>query len=41
MAPQRPPEDRAKDFLMRHILQNLRVPPPGWGGVVVLESKKF
>jgi adenylate cyclase len=31
--------DRAKDFLLGHILQNNRTPPAGWDGVVALERK--
>jgi adenylate cyclase len=34
-----PPWDQGKDFLTSHILSHRREPPPGWDGVVALESK--
>lgn len=34
-----PAEDRGKDFLMRFILLHERTPPPGWDGVIPIESK--
>jgi adenylate cyclase len=34
-----PPWDHGKDFLTTHILTHRREPPPGWDGVVALESK--
>jgi adenylate cyclase len=34
-----PPWDQGKDFLTSHILSHRREPPPGWEGVVALESK--
>jgi adenylate cyclase len=34
-----PPWDQGKDFLTSHILSHRREPPPGWDGVVPLESK--
>jgi adenylate cyclase len=34
-----PPWDQGKDFLTSHILSHRREPPPGWDGVVDLESK--
>lgn len=34
-----PPADRVKDFLTAYILQRNRVPPPGWDGVVTIETK--
>lgn len=36
---QLPAQDRGKDFLMTHILQHNHTPPPGWKGVVPLETK--
>jgi adenylate cyclase len=34
-----PPWDHGKDFLTSHILGHRREPPPGWDGVVALDSK--
>jgi adenylate cyclase len=34
-----PPWDQGKDFLTSHILSHRREPPPGWDGVVALDSK--
>jgi adenylate cyclase len=34
-----PPWDQGKDFLTSHILSHRREPPPGWDGVIGLESK--
>jgi adenylate cyclase len=34
-----PPEDRVKDFLTVYIVQNNRVAPPGWDGVISLARK--
>jgi adenylate cyclase len=34
-----PPQDRGKDFLLGYILQHNHTPPPGWNGVIPLESK--
>jgi adenylate cyclase len=34
-----PPWDHGKDFLTSHILRHRREPPPGWDGVIGLESK--
>jgi adenylate cyclase len=34
-----PPWDHGKDFLTTHILTHRREPPPGWDGVIALESK--
>jgi adenylate cyclase len=34
-----PVEDPVKDFLALYIAQHGRTPPPGWDGVVILESK--
>jgi hypothetical protein len=35
----RPPEDRVPDFLTVLIARHDRKPPPGWQGVIELESK--
>lgn len=34
-----PPWDQGKDFLTSHILSHQREPPPGWDGIIRLESK--
>jgi adenylate cyclase len=34
-----PPWDQGKDFLTSHILSHRREPPPGWDGIITLESK--
>jgi adenylate cyclase len=34
-----PPWDQGKDFLTTHILTHRREPPPGWDGVIPLDSK--
>lgn len=34
-----PAEDRVKDFLTMYIVQNNRVPPPDWDGVIPLTGK--
>lgn len=34
-----PPWDHGKDFLTSYILRHQRQPPPGWDGVVSMESK--
>jgi adenylate cyclase len=34
-----PPWDHGKDFLTSHILSHRREPPPGWDGVIALDSK--
>lgn len=34
-----PAEDRAKDFLTVFMARHNRTPPPGWDGVIALESK--
>ncbi|MGH9319919.1 MAG: hypothetical protein ACRD21_09415 [Vicinamibacteria bacterium] len=34
-----PPWDQGKDFLTSHILSHRREPPPGWDGIIALESK--
>lgn len=34
-----PTEDQVKDFLTVYIAQHNRTPPPGWDGVIPLESK--
>jgi adenylate cyclase len=31
--------DQGADFLTSHILRHQRQPPPGWDGVIQLESK--
>ena len=34
-----PPQDHGKDLLLGFILQHNHTPPPGWNGVIPLESK--
>jgi adenylate cyclase len=34
-----PPWDHGKDFLTSHILGHRREPPPGWDGVIALDTK--
>jgi adenylate cyclase len=34
-----PAEDEVKDFLTVYIAEHNRRPPPGWDGVIPLESK--
>lgn len=34
-----PPEDRGKDLLLSFILNHNHTPPPGWDGVIVMQSK--
>jgi len=34
-----PADDQVKDFLTIHIVRHNRTPPPGWDGVIALESK--
>lgn len=34
-----PPEDRGKDMLLSFILRHNHTPPPGWDGVIQMESK--
>jgi len=34
-----PPEDRVPDFLTALIVKHDRQPPPGWAGVIDLDSK--
>jgi adenylate cyclase len=34
-----PAEDQVKDFLTVLIAQHDRIPPPGWDGIIQLESK--
>ncbi len=36
---QLPPRDQGMDFLMSFILSHQRTPPPGWDGVIPMESK--
>jgi adenylate cyclase len=36
---QLPSDDQVKDFLTIYIAQNNRTPPPGWDGVIELQSK--
>lgn len=35
-----PPQDLGKDFLVSYILQHNHTPPPGWDGVITIESKR-